>query len=77
MPRRRGPYSSVKADRITLKHAQSQLRAIGISLSKNEYGEYRVNFKGGREETAYYTDDLYDAVSTGHHMLRRLNEIAN
>jgi hypothetical protein len=30
--------------------------------------EYRVNFAGGKEATAYYTDDLDDAVGTGHAM---------
>jgi hypothetical protein len=28
-------------------------------------GEYRVNFKGGSEATAYYTNDSMDALQTG------------
>jgi len=51
----------------TLKGAQAYLRERGMVLTKND-GEYRVNFKGGREETAYYTNDLDDAVTTGWNM---------
>jgi hypothetical protein len=44
--------------------ASTILRAAGMSLV-TEDGEYRVNFTGGREATAYYTNDLLDAVQTG------------
>lgn len=47
----------------TLKNAQARVRRWGMSLRKND-GEYRVNFSGGREATAYYTNDLEDAVDT-------------
>lgn len=33
-------------------------------------GEYRVNFYNGTEATAYYTDDLDDALTTGLAMAR-------
>ena len=29
-----------------------------------DFEEYRVNFIGGKEATAYYTDDLEDAATT-------------
>jgi hypothetical protein len=32
--------------------------------------EYRVNFRGGREATAYYTNDLDDGLQTGLAMAR-------
>ncbi len=51
---------------LRLKDAKAQLRARGMVLTKKaEYGEYRVNYKGGREDSAYYTTDLKDAVGTG------------
>lgn len=50
---------------MTIKAAKAYLRPLGIVITKTAYGEYRVNFKGGREETAYYTNDLKDAVGTG------------
>ena len=48
----------------TLAQAKAKLREFNLVLTKNE-GEYRVNFKGGREASAYYTDDINDAVCTG------------
>lgn len=36
-------------------------------------GEYRVNFKGGSEDTAYYTSDINDAISTAKQMGQRLS----
>jgi hypothetical protein len=42
------------------------LRANGMVLRRIvETREYRVNFRGGAESTAYYTNDLTDAVRTG------------
>ncbi len=52
----------------TAKQARDILRPLGISLSRTEYDEYRVNFYKGAESTAVYTDDLDDAVATGRHM---------
>ena len=51
--------------------AKRFLSSIGISIIKTDYGEYRVNFKRGNEATAYYTDDLQDAVGTGKQMIKR------
>jgi len=34
-------------------------------------GDYRVNFRDGNETTAYYTDDLEDAVNVGLEMVRK------
>jgi len=28
------------------------------------HGEFRVNFIGGEEPTAYYTEDMADAINT-------------
>lgn len=48
----------------TLARAKAVLRAVGVTINKR-HGEYRVNLLGGREATAYYTDDIQDAVETG------------
>lgn len=50
--------------KLTLALAKSELRQLDMTLTKKD-GEYRVNFKGGEEGTAYYTDDLEDARLTG------------
>ena len=52
------------AGRLTLKEAAEALKACGMQIA-SQPGEYRVNYRGGREATAYYTDDLADALSTG------------
>lgn len=51
------------------KDVEKELREIGITLTHlSNTGEYRVNYKHGREATAYYTDDLMDAAMTGYAM---------
>jgi hypothetical protein len=50
---------------MTTKDAKLELSKLGIVISKTEHGEFRVNFKGGSESSAYYTNDLGDAVGTG------------
>jgi hypothetical protein len=54
---------------MTIKEAIKELQNIGIVLTKS-VGEFRVNFRGGSEATAYYTNDLEDAVETGKSMKR-------
>jgi hypothetical protein len=49
---------------MTLAEARRILSSRGIVLRHQE-GEFRVNYVRGREETAYYTNDLDDAVRTG------------
>lgn len=57
---------------ITMKSAKAEMRAIGISLRYLvDTGEYRVNYAGGAEATAYYTNCIEDAVATGHMMAAR------
>ncbi|MGI8481231.1 MAG: hypothetical protein ACR2MF_04085, partial [Chthoniobacterales bacterium] len=38
-------------------------------------GEYRVNFKAGKEATAYYTNDANDAVATAWAMVEQDSRI--
>ncbi len=50
--------------------ARAQLRSAGISVVACGGGEYRVAFSGvGNEDSAYYTNDLADALATGFDML--------
>jgi hypothetical protein len=49
---------------MTLQEAKSIARHLGLTLRLLRSGKYRVNFRDGNETTAYYTDDLEDAVNT-------------
>jgi len=55
---------------MTLQEAKSIARHLGLILRKVRSGAYRVNFCDGNETTAYYTDDLEDAVNTAVEMTR-------
>src|SRR5262249_38838190 len=56
---------------MTLQEAKSIARHLGLTLRKVRSSEYRVNFRDGNEATAYYTDNLEDAVKTAVEMARR------
>jgi hypothetical protein len=57
---------------MTTTEARAILRDLGLSIRKTPgVPEYRVNYAGGPEGTAYYTSDLADAVSTGRAMATR------
>ena len=47
-----------------LQQAKSIARHLGLTLRKVRSGDYRVNLRDGNETTAYYTDNLEDAVNT-------------
>lgn len=60
---------SKEIETMTRTEAKAAIREMGMTLSFNsETREYRVNFKDGKEETAYYTEDLHDAVMTASRM---------
>jgi len=56
--------------KMTVKEAIEILKEHSLVIKKTDYGDFRVNFKGGKEATAYYTNDLMDAVNTGVSMSR-------
>jgi hypothetical protein len=56
---------------MTLQEAKSIARHLGLTLRQVRSGDYRVNFSDGNEATAYYTDDLEDAVNTAVEMARK------
>ena len=55
----------------TLQEAKSIARHLGLTLRQLRSGNYRVNFRDGNETTAYYTDNLKDAVNTAVEMARK------
>jgi hypothetical protein len=55
---------------MTLQEAKSIARHLGLTLRQVRSGAYRVNFRDGNETTAYYTDNLADAVNTAVEMAR-------
>ena len=55
---------------MTLQEAKSIARHLGLILRKVRSGDYRVNFREGKESTAYYTDTLEDAVRAAIEMAR-------
>ena len=56
---------------MTLQEAKSIARHLGLTLRNVRSGDYRVNFRDGNETTAYYTDNLEDAVNTAVEMARK------
>lgn len=55
---------------LTVKKAMEIIRTTGCFVTRHD-GEFRVNFKGGDEGTAYYTTDISDAVFTAMEMHHR------
>jgi hypothetical protein len=56
---------------MRLQEAKSIARHLGLTLRKVRSGDYRVNFRDGNENTAYYTDSLEDAVNAAVEMARK------
>jgi transposase len=51
--------------------AKSIARHLGLTLRMVRSGDYRVNFRDGNETTAYYRDNLDDAVNAAVAMARK------
>jgi len=56
---------------MTLQEGKSIARHLGLTLRLLRSGKYRVNFRDRNETTAYYTDDLEDAVNTAVEMAHK------
>jgi hypothetical protein len=68
------PQTNGKAKRspvMTHQEAKSIARHLGLTLRQVRSGDFRVNFPDGNETTAYYTNDLEDAVNTAVEMARK------
>ncbi len=55
---------------MNIKQTIQTIRDLGLTCRCHD-GEWRINFFGGNEDTAYYTDDAEDAVDTAKAMLGR------
>ena len=55
----------------TLQEAKSIARHLGLTLRQVRSGAYRVNVRDGNETTAYYTDNLEDAIKAAVEMARK------
>jgi translation initiation factor 2 alpha subunit (eIF-2alpha) len=62
---------------MMLQQAKSIARHLGLTLRQVRSGAYRVNFRDGNETTAYYTDDLEDAINAAVEMARKRNTAGN
>lgn len=51
----------------TITQARREIRALGLTFSRNDDGEIRVAWPGN-ESAAYYTDCPEDALATAQHM---------
>lgn len=55
---------------MNFKQAKLHCRNLGHGMTLRKIdGEYRVNYRYGDEATAYYTNDLADAISTAESMV--------
>jgi hypothetical protein len=55
----------------TIKQTLQRVRELGMSASYNSNtGEYRVNYREGTEQTAYYTTCGEDAIGTARFMVQ-------
>jgi hypothetical protein len=48
---------------LTLADVRTRLREMGMVITHVD-DEYRINFRNGKEATAYYTNALDDALGT-------------
>lgn len=71
------------ATRLSIKRVDDLLKPLGVRCKSDGFGEFRVYYTprhAGRRElddtcimsTAYYTNDLADALATGQHMAANL-----
>ena len=56
---------------MTHQEAKSIARHLGLTLRKVRSGDYRVNFPDADDSTAYYTDNLEDAINAAVEMARK------
>lgn len=66
-----------KPARLTFEIVRKQLAARGITIRANDWGEYRVNYKGGKDETACYVSRSHDQQETLAEALAEGNALAD
>ena len=50
-----------EAKQMTSKEVEQAIRALGLAVTRVD-GKWRINYRGGKEATAYYTTDDDDAL---------------
>ena len=63
--------NDILEEKLTVADVKKELKDLGLTLTKSEDDEFVVNFAKGKEDTAYYTSDLEDALSTGKAMAKK------
>jgi hypothetical protein len=56
---------------VTHQEAKLIARHLGLTLRKVRSGDYRVNFLDADDSTAYYTENLEDAINAAVEMARK------
>ena len=46
---------------MTSEEVEQAIRALGLAVTRVD-GKWRINYRGGKETTAYYTTDDHDAL---------------
>ena len=46
---------------MTSKEVEQAIRALGLAVTRDD-GKWRINYRGGKEATPYYTTDDDDAL---------------
>lgn len=52
-------------NKLTFKYVKAMLNQFQIGIRKNQYGDYCVNYKGGKESTCNYDSDLESSYHVG------------
>ena len=56
---------------MTHQEAKLIARQLGLTLRKVRSGDYRVNFPDADDSTAYYTENLEDAINAAVELARK------
>jgi hypothetical protein len=56
---------------VTHQEAKLIARHLGLTLRKVRSGDYRVNFLDADDSSAYYTENLEDAINAAVEMARK------
>jgi hypothetical protein len=54
--------------RLTKATVKQNLQKLGLTFKQTGDGDFRINFRGEGEATAYYARDLGDALAAGQRM---------
>lgn len=64
-----------RVTRIPMRSLKAMARNMECTIRVTPFGEFRVNWIGAKEVTAYYTDNDLDALRTMEEMKRGLDSV--